>query len=109
MFGEGPTRITEGQFADNVRKEYTVSEFRFTTSQGALYVFSMKDAEDGKYTVHALGEQDASRVANFHGIIREIKLLGSSEPVAWTRDADGLYVSTIVLSDMPLVFKIIID
>ena len=109
MYGEGPTRIVEGQFADNVRKEYTTSDFRFTVGHGAIYVFTMKDADDGKYTVHALGVQDASRVANFHGIIRDIELLGSDEAVSWHRDAEGLHFTTSCHSTMPLVFKILLD
>ena len=56
-----------------------------------------------------LGEQDASRLANFHGIIRNVAVLGSSTPVAWTRDAEGLHIRTDYQSDKPIAFKLTID
>ena len=69
----------------------------------------MGDNEEGKYTIKALGEQDASRVANFHGIIRKISLLGSNEMISWSRDSEGLHIHTHAHSKLPLVFKIEID
>ncbi|MBQ6563076.1 MAG: alpha-L-fucosidase [Clostridia bacterium] len=109
MYGEGPTKVVEGQFADNIRKSYTSDDFRFTTANGALYAFAMGDNEEGKYTIKALGEQDASRVANFHGIIRKISLLGSNEMISWSRDSEGLHIHTQAHCKLPLVFKIEID
>ena len=66
----------------------------------------MKQAEDGAYCIRALGEQDASRVANFHGLIDEVKVLGDERPVHVSRDAQGLHLKTEIRSDMPIVFKI---
>ena len=69
----------------------------------------MTGSDDGTYCIASLGEQDASRQANFHGIVREVRALGSDAPVEWSRDADGLHLKTALRSDMPIVFKLTVD
>lgn len=108
-YGEGPTQIVEGQFSDGIRKDFTSRDFRFTTANGALYAIAMTGSDDGCYCIASLGEQDASRQANFHGIIREVRALGSDAPVEWSRDGQGLHLKTALRSDMPIVFKLKVD
>ena len=108
-FGEGPTQIVEGQFADGIQKNFTHEDFRFTTGGGALYAIALKASPDGKYCIHALGEQDASKQANFHGIIRSVTALDGGAAVPFTRDEDGLHLQHETDSDMPVAFKLIID
>ena len=91
-FGEGPTQIVEGQFADGIKKNFTHEDFRFTTGGGALYAIAMKASPDGRYCIRALGEQDASKQANFHGIIRSVTALDGGAAVPFTRDENGLYL-----------------
>lgn len=108
-YGEGPTKIVEGQFADGIKKNFTSADFRFTTAAGYLYATALKSSEDGCYCIKSLGEQDASKQANFHGIIREVQVLGWEEIPKWTRDEEGLHLKTNYRSDKPVVFKIKID
>ncbi len=108
-YGEGPTQITEGQFSDGIAKNFTPADFRFTTANGFLYVTALRCSENGVYLVRSLGEQDASRQANFHGIIRDIELLGCSEKPRWSRDEAGLRLETPMKSDKPIVFRLRID
>ena len=109
IFGEGPTQVAEGQFSDGEAPQYTDSDFRFTVKGDALYVIAMKCSGNGEYCVRALGELDASRQANFHGIIRDVRLLGYDTGVRWTRDEAGLHLHAPVRSPKPLVFKITLD
>lgn len=108
-FGEGPTQIVEGQFADGIKKEFTSRDFRFTTAGGALYAIALRGSETGEYHIASLGEQDASRVANFHGIILDVRALGEDGPLTWTRDGEGLHIRTAPGGEMPVVFKLAID
>ena len=108
-YGEGPTQIVEGQFSDGIKKEFTSQDFRFTTARGFLYAIALKGSEDGNYCIASLGEQDASRQANFHGIIRAVEVLGCKDAPLWHRDAEGLHISTGIRSEDPVVFKITID
>lgn len=108
-YGEGPTQIAEGQFSDGIKKNFTSRDFRFTTAEGFLYVISLKCSQSGEYYITSLGEQDASRQANFHGIIREIEVLGEKERPEWRRDEGGLLIKSKFMSEKPIVFKIKID
>ncbi|MCI8624298.1 MAG: alpha-L-fucosidase [Provencibacterium sp.] len=108
-YGEGPTKIVDGQFSDGIKKNFTPEDFRFTTGGGFLYAAALKCSEDGVYLIRSLGKQDASKQANFHGIIRDAEVLGSREKPVWTRTEEGLRLETSMRSDKPIVFKLRIE
>lgn len=107
--GEGPTQIVDGQFSDMIKKNFTSEDFRFTLGGGYLYATCMKCSEDGNYVIRSLGDLDASKQANFHGILKSIKVLGSEEEPTWHQDKEGLHIHTDMFSPDPIVFKIRID
>ena len=106
IFGEGPTQIVEGQFADGIKKNFTSEDFRFTTAHGNLYAIALKASEDGKYCIKSLGLHDTSRKADFGGIIDEISVLGYKGAISFERNENGLFIDTDVQSDKPVTFKI---
>ena len=106
---EGPTEIVEGQFSDGIKKNFTSQDFRFTTANGKLYATVLKCSADHTYCIKSLGIQDASKKANFSGIIRKVEVLGKEGELAWTRDEEGLHIECGVESDKPIVFRITID
>ena len=79
------------------------------TLRSLLYATALKGSETGEYNITSLAVQDASRVANFHGIIRDVRVLGQEAPVTWTRDAEGLHVHAAPGGEMPVVIKLTID
>lgn len=105
-YGEGPTRIIEGQFSDGQKKNYTSEDVRFTTANGYIYAIALKASDNGKYCIKTFAEQDASKLANFHGIIDEIDVLGTDEKPEWSRDENGLHIATTFTSDYPVTFRI---
>ena len=107
-YGEGPTQIPGGHFAEGKRKPFTSADFRFTTANGALYVTALKASEDGVYDIHTLGMPEDAREADFNGVIRSVSVLGTDEPVSFSRGRT-LQLQTDFRSDMPVVFKICID
>lgn len=109
QFGEGPTQITEGQFSDGIRKNFTFEDFRFTVGSGYLYAVALKSSPNGEYLIRALGEKDASKQANFHGIIQDIRVLGTDEVPVWERGEEGLRIRLDYTSKYPITFKIKID
>ena len=107
---EGPTEITEGQFADSDAKAYTSEDIRFTTNGGYLYAICLNMKNKDSVCIKSLAEADASRAPHFHGIIKSVEVLGCDKSPEWTRDDNGLTVKTkTVDSEMPVVFKISID
>lgn len=108
-YGEGPTKIVEGQFSDGVKKNFTPDDFRFTMAGGYLYAIVLKCRESGDYCIRTLGERDASKQANFHGIIKNVEVLGGRTKADWKRDEEGLHIHTEEYRKMPMVFRIRVD
>ena len=107
--GEGPTTIEEGQFADNEAKPYTYEDIRFTAKGECIYAICLNMEGRSEITVKSLGEADASKKPNFHGIIKSVEALGYDK-CEWKRDEDGLHITTeVVTTDKPVVFKIKVD
>lgn len=108
--GEGPTKITEGQFSDGIRKNYTSEDIRYTVNGSSLYAIVLKSSSDGRYLLKELGERDAWHKAFFHGIVLNVSVLGYSEKPEWHRDREGMHVQTENVADSyPVVFRITID
>lgn len=105
-FGEGPTKIKEGQFTDGAKKDYTSKDFRFTCGNGCIYAVAMKCSKKGNYLIKTLAERDASSAAVFCGIIEDITVLGCEKKPQWSRNKRGLKISSDFKSDYPIVFKI---
>ena len=82
-FGEGPTEVTEGSFADTKRPPFTSADFRFTTKDGAFYVICLGWPEQ-EWQIASLGRPA--------GHVRRVSLLGSQQPVSWVQHAEGLTV-----------------
>ncbi|MFT8347391.1 alpha-L-fucosidase [Clostridium saccharoperbutylacetonicum] len=108
--GEGPTKITEGQFSDGKDKVFTSKDIRYTIKGSYLYATVLNYPEDGFVNLVELAEQDASLLPKFHGIVKEVSVLGFEEIIEWTRTKNGLQIKTNnVKSDKPVVIKILID
>lgn len=107
---EGPTKVEEGQFADGNDKNYTSRDIRFTVNNGCLYATVLSYPENGEVCIESLREADASRLPLFHGIIKDVDVLGFSEKPEFKRDKKGLHIKTnTVKSEYPVVFKIKVD
>lgn len=108
--GEGPTQIQEGQFADSEEKPYTSEDIRFTVNGSYLYAICLNMKNKNSISIKSLAEADASKAPNFHGIIRSVEVLGYDKSPKWIRDSTGLKITTsLIESDKPVVFKILID
>jgi alpha-L-fucosidase len=92
VYGEGPstTNVARGQFggAADVRR-YATEDLRFTTKGNVLYVFAMGWPEARKLAIKSL----AAKSENYPGDIGRIELLGSNDPLPFTRDGNATLVS----------------
>jgi len=88
VFGEGPTEIVGGQFADTKRRAFTAQDVRFTTKDGALYAIVLGWPERGEAIIQSLGAQLKLYTAE----IGEVTMLGHKGPLTWSRGARGLRV-----------------
>jgi len=87
IYGEGPTRFVEGMQNEGAAKPFEASDVRFTQKAGDLYALAMAWPE-GKMSITSLGSQGPTST----GEVARVELLGSREPLPFTRDASGLTV-----------------
>ncbi|MDF2790365.1 MAG: alpha-L-fucosidase [Neobacillus sp.] len=107
---EGPTKIEEGQFTDSKTKVFTSEDIRFTVNGSYLYATVMNFPDDGKIKIYSLANKNASKLPHFHGIVKDISVLGFDEEPVWERTEHALVISTEkVRSEKPVVFKILVD
>jgi len=104
VFGEGPTAVVEGPFADEKRPPFTSADVRFTTRDGALYAVVLAWPDDGRVTVRSLARSSP----HLHGEVRSVELLGAAAPLKWNRDEAGLHVELPAArpSDYALVLRV---
>ena len=108
-YGEGSTQIKEGQFTDNLKKEFSSEDIRFTTKDGYVYATVLKCSEDGKYSIKSLAHKKGSTVSQFSGNITDVKLLGFDGEITWEMTADALEINAngaAINVKTPIVFKI---
>ena len=107
---EGPTMETEGQFSDASAPEYTPQDFRFTAGNGCVYAACMRCPGNGSVTIRSLATSDDPDKPHFHGIIRNVEILGFDEQPAYTIDGSGLHITAkMMCSDFPVVYKIYVE
>jgi alpha-L-fucosidase len=84
IFGEGPTRVSEGMFTDTKRAAFTGEDIRFTTKEEALYAIALSWPENRKLMVRSLAKEAA--------IVGSVSLLGHDGKLDWKQTARGLEV-----------------
>ncbi|HEY6548667.1 MAG TPA: alpha-L-fucosidase [Vicinamibacteria bacterium] len=87
-FGEGPTAVVEGPFADEKRKAFTSEDVRFTTRDGSLYAIALAPPVDGRLAIRSL----AKGSPHLQQAIASVAVLGATEAPKWSQDATGLRV-----------------
>lgn len=107
---EGPTKEAEGQFSDSSATSYTKEDFRFTAGNGCIYAACLRCPEDGEFLIRSLGRSADPNKPNFHGIIRNVEILGFSEKPQFSVDEAGLRVTAKdVKSNFPIVCKVYVE
>lgn len=107
---EGPTEIEEGQFKDYGPKPYTSEDIRFTVGNDAVYAIVLNPEGVSDFVIKSFAIGDSAVKPVFHGIIKNIEVLGSDKALEWTRTSEGLAVKTCGgWGANPIVFKITID
>lgn len=110
--GEGPTKSAQGQFADAKEVPYTTEDYRFTANHGNIYAACLRCPKDGKFLVRSLAKSRDQNIPEFHGLIRDVKLLGYDGALAWHVDEEGLHVQADGFCqnaehDLPVVLRIV--
>jgi len=86
VFGEGPTKVTEGSFHDTDTQPYTAQDFRFTKKDNTLYAIELGWPNDHGAVIHSLARQVGQAK------IASVALLGSEAKIAFEQRDDGLHI-----------------
>jgi len=87
VFGEGPTRVEEGQFTDTKRGAFTGQDIRFTTKGNTLYAIALA-WPGSSISIKSLG----TGVGLWPEQISTIQLLGHAGELTWQRSATELTI-----------------
>jgi alpha-L-fucosidase len=87
VYGEGPTKNAGGPFSEEKEKPYSAQDIRFTTKNNTLYAILL--GWPGRETV--ISSLTPSRQLWF-GPIRNVRMLGIADPLAWSQEPSGLRV-----------------
>ncbi len=109
-FGEGPTKVEEGQFTDGKEKVFTSQDIRFTVKGENLYCTVLSWPEDGHVVIKSLGHSADANLPEFHGIVKDVDVLGCADKPVWERKAGGLHITAPgIKTDKPVVVRVKID
>lgn len=107
VWGEGPTKESGGQFTDQEEISYTGEDIRFTVRGDSIYAFFLNYPEDGVACIRSLAQAERPDSAPFHGLIREVSILGADEAPQWYQDRTGLHLrSKRMNSRFPVTVKV---
>ena len=84
VFGEGPTRVSEGMFTDTKRAAFTGEDIRFTVKGGTLYAIVLAWPENRKLVVRSLAKGAA--------VVSSVSLLGYNGRLEGKQTTRGLEV-----------------
>jgi alpha-L-fucosidase len=85
IYGEGPTKPVKGMFSEG-KVKYTPEDLRFTTKDGAVYVFAL-GAPTRDVVIESLGQN-----SEFAKPVAQISLLGSQEAIRWDQKPEALVI-----------------
>ena len=103
IFGEGPTKIVEGQFHDTDAQPFTAEDFRFTRKGNVIYAIELGWPKPGEALVHSI---DREKLAGEK--VDSITLLASGAKLKFEEESDGLHihVPAVAPGEFAYVFKI---
>jgi alpha-L-fucosidase len=87
VYGEGPTQVIGGEFKDTTGEAFTNRDIRFTTKGDILYAIALAVPEE-EMVIHSL----STNLRLYPEEVVNVQLLGSDEPVKWSRNEKGLKI-----------------
>lgn len=88
IFGEGPTAVVEGPFADTKRQAFTAQDIRFTSKGDTLFATALSWPDSGVLTIATL----ARGSQHYPGEVGAVDVLGRGSAKRVWRDERGLHV-----------------
>lgn len=72
-----------------------------------IYAIVMRWPEEGEVIIRSMAKQREQTTTNFHGLIREVRILGEEKEVLrWRQEEEGLYVECKLYREFPVVIRV---
>lgn len=101
VYGEGPTQVIGGEFKDTMGEAFTSQDIRFTTKGDILYAIALAVPKE-EMVIQSL----STNLRLYPEEVDNVQLLGSDEPVKWSRNEKGLTIKMPV--EKPCNYAIVI-
>ena len=105
IYGEGPTKIVEGNMSEkNNTKTYTSEDVRFTVKGGNLYAIVLAWPENGVFNIKSLRKNNPYEPRKIKGI----SLISGNNKISWDQNNGNLSIKAEgqMPCDFAYVFKI---
>ena len=84
QYGEGPTQLVGGVFAEKEKREFTSEDFRFTTKDDSLYAINLGWSSTNTVVIKSLAGV----------VVEDVVLLGAEDELQWSVSESGLHIQT---------------
>ena len=85
QYGEGPTEVMSGIFAENRQKPFTWQDVRYSTKGGAVFAMTLGQPAGPGLVLKAFGKGHVGRV-------ERVELVGSGATLTFEQRVDGLHL-----------------
>ena len=104
IYGEGPTNVAEGGFMDGDVKQFTSSDFRFFSGDGAVFAIALRPDAAGSYHIKSFAQKQGKLNAK----IETVTVLNDGSSTWFDHNEEGLFIKYKTDSDMPVAFKLVL-
>jgi alpha-L-fucosidase len=110
-YGEGPTAIAEGAFADTDRSDFTGEDIRFTFKAPWLYATVLRWPESNRVLIRSLRVDRDNHELCFKGQVLSVSILGYDNKLKYGCGPEGLAITVEgrIDSSFPVCLKIMLD
>nr|WP_320119468.1 alpha-L-fucosidase [uncultured Marinifilum sp.] len=104
IFGEGPTKASEGHHSEANNASLTSEDIRFTSKNNTLYAIALDKSATGNYLIKSLAKGSAYESRD----IKSLDFLSGSNKLEWKQTEEGLKIKLLkdCKENTALVFKI---
>ena len=90
IYGEGPTEVVAGHYAESENKSYVAADIRFTIKGDVLYATSLGWPDDGVFTIRSLAKGNPHDART----IKSVGLVSGNTTLRWMQTDEGLVIQT---------------
>ncbi|BAX82075.1 alpha-L-fucosidase [Labilibaculum antarcticum] len=89
IFGEGPTKASEGHHSEGNNEALTSKDIRFTTKGDVLYATALGYAENGTFVIKSLATNNENETRP----VQSVEFISAKNKIDWKQTENGLEIN----------------